>query len=103
MSKTKLPAINIANVPNAKMLYLRLLRYAWRYKLIFAISILAMVVLSATNTGFLATIKQVTDEGFVKQDPTKVNLLPFMLLGLLFVRATAGFISNFVMRWVARH
>ncbi|HSI42703.1 MAG TPA: lipid A export permease/ATP-binding protein MsbA [Methylotenera sp.] len=103
MSKTKLPAINIANVPNAKMLYLRLLRYAWRYKLIFAISILAMVVLSATNTGFLATIKQVTDEGFVKQDPTKVNLLPFMLLGLLFVRATAGFVSNFAMRWVARH
>lgn len=103
MSKTKLPAINIANVPNAKMLYLRLLRYAWRYKLVFAISILAMVVLSATNTGFLATIKQVTDEGFVKQDPTTVNLLPFMLLGLLFVRATAGFVSNFAMRWVARH
>ena len=100
MSKSKLP---ISSVPNAKMLYLRLLKYAWRYKLIFAISILAMVVLSATNTGFLATIKQVTDEGFVKQDPAKVNLLPFMLLGLLAVRATAGFVSNFAMRWVARH
>lgn len=100
MSKPKLP---ISSVPNAKMLYLRLLKYAWRYKLIFAISILAMVVLSATNTGFLATIKQVTDEGFVKQDPAKVNLLPFMLLGLLAIRATAGFVSNFAMRWVARH
>lgn len=100
MSKSKLP---IANVSNAKMLYLRLLKYAWRYKLVFAVSILAMVVLSATNTGFLATIKQVTDEGFVKQDPTKVSLLPFMLLGLLAVRATAGFVSNFAMRWVARH
>lgn len=100
MSKSKLPT---ANVSNAKMLYLRLLKYAWRYKLVFAISILAMVVLSATNTGFLATIKQVTDEGFVKQDPTKVSLLPFMLLGLLTIRATAGFVSNFAMRWVARH
>lgn len=100
MSKSKL---SISNVPNAKMLYLRLLRYAWRYKLIFLISILAMVVLSATNTGFLATIKQVTDDGFVKQDPSKVNLLPFMLLGLLVLRATAGFVSNFAMRWVARH
>ncbi|MGJ0491561.1 lipid A export permease/ATP-binding protein MsbA [Methylobacter sp.] len=97
------PKLSTSSVPNAKMLYLRLLKYAWRYKLIFAISILAMVVLSATNTGFLATIKQVTDEGFVKQDPTKVSLLPFMLLGLLFIRATAGFVSNFAMRWVARH
>ncbi len=97
------PKLSTSSVPNAKMLYLRLLRYAWRYKLIFAISILAMVVLSATNTGFLATIKQVTDDGFVKQDPAKVSLLPFMLLGLLFIRATAGFVSSFAMRWVARH
>lgn len=91
------------NIYSAKMLYMRLLKYAWRYKFIFAISILAMVVLSATNTGFLATIKQVTDDGFVKQDPSKVSMLPFMLLGLLVLRATAGFVSNFAMRWVARH
>lgn len=101
MSQTK-PSSN-TNIYNAKMLYMRLLKYAWRYKFIFAISILAMVVLSATNTGFLATIKQVTDDGFVKQDPSKVSLLPFMLLGLLTLRATAGFVSNFAMRWVARH
>ncbi len=100
MTKSQL---STTNIPNAKMLYLRLLKYAWRYKLVFAVSILAMVVLSATNTGFLATIKQVTDEGFVKQDPNKVNLLPFILLGLLTIRATAGFVSSFAMRWVARH
>lgn len=101
MSQTK--TSSSTNIYNAKMLYMRLLKYAWRYKFVFAISILAMVVLSATNTGFLATIKQVTDDGFVKQDPSKVSMLPFMLLGLLALRATAGFVSNFAMRWVARH
>jgi subfamily B ATP-binding cassette protein MsbA len=89
-------------LPSAKTLYLRLLRYAGRYWTVFAASVLALVIFSATNTGFLATIKLVTDEGFVRQDSTKLSLLPLMLFGLLAVRAFAGFVSNFAMRWVAR-
>jgi subfamily B ATP-binding cassette protein MsbA len=81
---------------------MRLLSYAWRYKWIFIISLVALVVLSATNTGFVVTIKQVTDEGFVNKDATKLGMLPFMLFGLLALRALAGFISAFAMRWVAR-
>ena len=84
------------------MLYLRLLKYAARHWKMFAISIVALVILSATNTGFLATIKLVTDEGFVKQDPNKTNFLPLMLFGLLSLRALSGFVSAFAMRWVAR-
>lgn len=103
MSKSKLSRRPNSQVASVKLLYLRLLKYAWRYKFVFAGSIFAMVILSATNTGFLAVIKQVTDEGFVKQNPNKLNLLPFMLFGLLAIRATAGFISNFSMRWVSRH
>lgn len=88
--------------PSAKALYLRLLRYAWRYKLVFALSIISLVVLSATNTGFLATIKKVTDEGFVRHDSTQLSLLPLILFGLLLIRALSGFVSSFAMRWVAR-
>ena len=104
MSKTKekLSLLSPSQKISVKVLYLRLLGYAWRYKLVFASSIVAMVILSATNTGFLAVIKQVTDEGFVKQNPNKLNLLPFMLFGLLAIRALAGFVSNFSMRWVSR-
>ena len=91
-----------AHSANAKMLYLRLLRYAWRYKFVFALGIFSLIVLSATNTGFLATIKQVTDEGFVKQSPEKMRLLPLLLFGLMALRAISGFFSNFSMRWIAR-
>jgi subfamily B ATP-binding cassette protein MsbA len=91
-----------AHIPNAKVLYLRLFRYAWHYKTVFLFGVLALVVLSATNTAFLATIKQVTDEGFVKQSPEKIAYLPFMLFGLMALRALSGFISGFAMRWVAR-
>jgi len=88
--------------PDAKTLYLRLLRYAWRHWPVFLLSIGALAVFSATNTGFLASIKMVTDQGFVQRDPAKIGLLPWILFGLLALRALAGFISGFSMRWVAR-
>jgi subfamily B ATP-binding cassette protein MsbA len=84
------------------MLYLRMLKYALKYWKVFAFSTLALVVFSATNTGFLATIKLVTDAGFVKHDQQLVQLLPLMLFGLLALRAFAGFASGFAMKWVAR-
>jgi subfamily B ATP-binding cassette protein MsbA len=91
------------HIPNAKQLYIRLFKYAWHYKTVFFFSVLALIVLSATNTAFLATIKQVTDEGFVKQSPDKIAYLPLMLFGLMAIRALAGFISGYAMRWVSRH
>ena len=79
-----------------------MLKYALKYWKVFAFSIVALVVFSATNTGFLATIKLVTDAGFVKHDQQLVQLLPLMLFGLLALRAFAGFASSFAMKWVAR-
>lgn len=87
----------------AKTLYLRLLKYTARYWLVFALSIAGLAVLSATNTAFLATIKTVTDEGFVKRDSDQLFYLPLLLFGLLSLRAFAGSASGFGLRWVARH
>ena len=103
MSKSSRKKEAIAHVVNPKQLYLRLFRYAWHYKTYFLISILALVVLSASNTGFLALIKQVTDEGFVKKTPDKAYLFPLMLFGLMVIRGVSGFVSLYTMRWIARH
>lgn len=94
--------LNASHIANTKTLYVRLFGYAWKYKTVFLGGILGLVVLSATNTAFLATIKQVTDEGFVKQSPDKIAYLPLMLFGLMAVRAFSGFVSGFAMRWVSR-
>ena len=102
MSNSTTQATPQEKVADSKTLYLRLFAYAWKYKGVFLIGILGLVFLSATNTAFLATIKQVTDEGFVKQSPDKMALLPIMLFGLMAVRGLSGFFSGFAMRWVAR-
>jgi len=99
-SKTSLPAET--HNTNAKTLYLRLFRYAWHYKYVFSVSILALVILSASNTAFLALIKQVTDEGFVKKAEGQAILLPLMLIALMVARGLAGFVSTYCMRVVAR-
>ncbi|ROH87287.1 lipid A export permease/ATP-binding protein MsbA [Pseudomethylobacillus aquaticus] len=94
--------MEVSTLYNAKNLYLRLLRYTGKFWVVFAASIVALIILSATNTGFLATIKMVTDQGFVNFDSDTSHYLPLMLFGLLAIRAIAGFVAAFGMRWVGR-
>jgi ATP-binding cassette, subfamily B, bacterial MsbA len=92
----------VPQVANAKALYLRLFRYAWQHKIYFLITILTTIVLSSSNTAFLALIKKVTDEGFVKQTPGDAWVLPIMLFVLMTVRALSGFASVYSLKIVAR-
>jgi len=87
---------------SAKVLYWRMLNYVKPHWFTFSMSILALIILAATNTGFLATIKTVTDEGFVNSKQSNNALLPILLIGLLSLRALSGFISAYTMRWVGR-
>jgi subfamily B ATP-binding cassette protein MsbA len=103
MSKSSRNKEKLPHIANAKVLYMRLFRYAWAHKTFFVISILSIAVLSASNTAFLAIIKQVTDEGFVKKAPDKVVLLPLMLFALMALRGLASFTSTYSMRYIARH
>ncbi len=89
-------------IHNTKGLVLRLFSYAWKYKLVFAISIFATAVLSLSNTAFLAMIKEVTDNGFVNPTEEKRLLLPLMLFGLMSLRALASLVSLYSTRWIAR-
>lgn len=92
----------IPHIVNAKALYLRLLRYAWRYKFLFFVTLIATAILSLSNTAFLALIKEVTDKGFSRQAGSQQYLFPLMLFGLMALRGLAGFVSVYSNRRVAR-
>ena len=91
-----------SNPSNFKTIYLRLVSYALKYKFILSLSIFSLLVLALTNTGFLALIKKITDEGLVEKSSESLILLPIFLLILMTIRALAGFISSYSMRWVSR-
>ena len=102
MSKPSRKQEKMPHIANAKMLYLRLFRYAWVHKVAFLITIVSTALLSASNTGFLALIKKVTDEGFKQQATGPELMLPLMLFVLMSLRGVAGFASMYSMRFVAR-
>ena len=88
--------------PSFKVIYLRLLKYALKYKLILSFSIVSLLILALTNTGFLALIKKITDEGLVEKSADASILLPIAIVLLMSLRGLAGFISSYSMRWVSR-
>ena len=85
-----------------KKVYLRLFKYALKYKIILIISIICIFFQALTNTGFLALIKKVTDEGFSNYSDISSLFFPAVLLLLILARAISRFISSYALRWVAR-
>ncbi|MCX7893677.1 MAG: lipid A export permease/ATP-binding protein MsbA [Burkholderiales bacterium] len=82
-------------------LYLRLLRYVRPYWRVFAAGVFLMAIVAATEPAVPALIKPILDGGFVDKDTTLIRWAPFLLIGLAFVRAVAGFGSDYCGHWVA--
>jgi ATP-binding cassette, subfamily B, bacterial MsbA len=85
----------------SRVLYLRLLRYVAPYWRMFAVSILTMVVVAATEPVFPALMKPLLDGSFVNKDPTTIRYIPFALVGLFVVRGLFGFVSDYALNWVS--
>jgi subfamily B ATP-binding cassette protein MsbA len=83
-------------------LYRRLLGYAWVYRGMFALSIIGMLVVAATEAGFSALMKAVMDGGFVERDAAFIRQVPWLIIGLFLVRGVAGFVDTYCIRWVGR-
>lgn len=86
---------------SSKKLYLRLLRYVLPYWRMFAISIVAMIVVAASEPAFPALLKPMLDGSFIKKDPTTMQLVPLLLVALFVGRGIANFVSSYCISWVA--
>jgi subfamily B ATP-binding cassette protein MsbA len=99
MSKEQTTKLKLADF---KKIYSRIFKYALKYKWTLFLSIFSLIILALTNTGFLALIKKITDEGFVEQAVNSSIFLSIALIVLMTIRALSGFISGYSMRWVSR-
>ncbi len=103
MAKRSRKKHDMPKAQNIRALLARIFSYAWRHRYVFAISVVATAILAASNTAFLALIKEITDKGFDNQYTEQRFLLPVMLFSLMAVRGLTGLISMYSVRWIARH
>ena len=85
----------------SRVLYLRLLRYVLPYWRMFALAILTMVLVAATEPLFPAMMKPLLDGSFVNKDAATIRYIPFALVGLFLVRGVFGFASDYALSWVS--
>ena len=70
---------------NYKKVYIRLFKYALEFKLIFSLSIVAIILMALADTSFLALIKKITDEGFVSNADNLTRLIPIILIFFVYL------------------
>ncbi|MCL4315914.1 MAG: lipid A export permease/ATP-binding protein MsbA [Gammaproteobacteria bacterium] len=83
--------------------YRRLLSYVRPYWRAFLVSVLAMALFAATDTGFAAIMKPLLDGSFVARDADAIRYVPLMLIGLFVLRGITGFLSDYCVNWVGRN
>lgn len=83
-------------------LYRRLLGYIAPYKGVFAIAVIAMAITALSEAGFAALLKPIMDSGFVEPDAEFIAMIPWLIMGVILVRAVAGFFADYMMSWVGR-
>jgi len=86
---------------NSKALYLRLLSYVAPYWRVFALAVLAIIVMALTDPILAALIQPLLDGGFVDKDPTMMKWMPIYLIILFSIKGLSMLASNVGMTWVA--
>ena len=81
-------------------MYLRLLAYVRPYWKAFALALLAMVLMAATEPLFPALMKPLLDKGFAGKPRDDLWIAPIAVIGIFFVRGLMSFVGGYLMAWV---
>jgi subfamily B ATP-binding cassette protein MsbA len=79
----------------------RLWTYIRLYKVGLGVASIALVINALTDTYMVSLLKPLLDEGFGSAESDFLKTLPFIILGLMFIRGLSGFISSYCLSWVS--
>ena len=88
-------------LPKSSSLYGRLLKYIWPYKKVFALAVLGMIGIAATEPIFPAIMKYLIDKGFQTPDQRLVWAIPLGIVLLFTLRGVLSFCTNYLMTWIS--
>lgn len=81
-------------------MYVRLLSFVRPYWKAFALALLAMVLLAATEPLFPALMKPLLDKGFAGKPRDDLWLAPLAIVGIFITRGLLSFSGGYLMAWV---
>lgn len=81
-------------------LYLRLVRHVRPYWRVFALGVLGIIVVAATEPALPALLKPLLDGVFVEKNQAVIRWMPLLILGLFVVRGLAEYVAQFSLNWV---
>lgn len=84
--------------PTFKRLFCGYVLPHWRIGLV---AIMTMILYSATETGIVALIRPLLDDGLVERDAATLRLFAGLLLGLLVLQGVAFFLSQYLSSWIS--
>ncbi|MCG3723057.1 lipid A ABC transporter ATP-binding protein/permease MsbA [Vibrio cincinnatiensis] len=79
----------------------RLWTYIRLYKAGLVLAVIALVINALSDTYMISLLKPLLDEGFGGTDSRFLQVLPFIILGLMFIRGCSSFISAYCLSWVS--
>ncbi len=87
-------------ITHSKQLYMRMLTYLRPYTSLFAVGVVATVVLALTQPAIAALMKPLLD-AFVEKNQTVIFWMPIVLILLFSLRGISSFVSNMAFAWVS--
>ncbi|MGZ5120287.1 MAG: ABC transporter transmembrane domain-containing protein, partial [Burkholderiales bacterium] len=81
-------------------LYLRLLRFVKPYRGVFALALLGMMLVAATEPALPAMLKPLLDGTFVDKNERIMAWMPIAIVVLFIVRGIAEYLSSYSINWV---
>lgn len=79
----------------------RLWTYIRLYKSGLVVAVIALVINAISDTYMISLLKPLLDEGFGQAESNFLKTLPFIILGLMFLRGLSGFVSSYCLSWVS--
>jgi len=91
------------SVVGSAALYARLLSFVRPYWKGFALALVCMVLLAATEPLFPALMKPLLDKGFSGQARDDLWIAPIAIIGIFLLRGILSFSTGYLMAWVTNH
>ena len=87
---------------DVKAVYLRLLSYTARYRLVLMVALAAMVVTAGVEALLALLLEPLTDEALVADGDGFESWVPLAFVVVFFFRALGGFASEYSLGWIGR-